>query len=80
MPTESLLLLAALVVLLAAAGLGRHFAASPFKRNALSVLLVVLALATAFLLFYTAGAWFRSNRMLPAHALASSPLPKSQSL
>jgi Na+/H+ antiporter NhaC len=47
--------LAAVIVLLAAAFVGRRFAGSDWQRNALSVAMVVLGLLAAFLVFFGAG-------------------------
>ena len=66
-------ILSVLLLLLAAAGVAPHFSASGRQRNALSVVLVVLGLVTAFFLFFGAGSWFRSHRAQPRpHAGMSS--------
>ena len=66
-------ILGVLLLLLAVAGVARHFSASGRQRNALSVVLVVLGLVTAFFLFFGAGSWFRSHRAQPRpHASMSS--------
>jgi hypothetical protein len=66
MDSETLLIaLAGLLVLLLAAGLARRFA-SGWRKDALSVGLVALALLTAFLLFFAAGTFVRKTRPQPA--------------
>jgi hypothetical protein len=62
MERESLLIsLAALFGLLLVAGLARRSAVG-WRRDALSVTLVVLALLTAFVLFFAAGTFVRRSR------------------
>jgi hypothetical protein len=62
MPTAPLLELAALLILVALAAVGRHYARG-WQRNALSVALVVLGLVTVFFVFFGAGAWIHAARM-----------------
>jgi hypothetical protein len=57
--------LAALLGLLAAAGLARRFT-SGWRRDALSVALVVLGLLAAFVLFFAAGTFVRKGRQAVA--------------
>ncbi|WP_428420281.1 hypothetical protein [Methylibium sp.] len=62
-----------MLVLLAVAGVARYFSVSASQRNALSVVLVVLGLVTAFFFFFGAGSWLREHRVQPtSHAGASS--------
>jgi hypothetical protein len=61
MPTVSLPELAALLVLLVLAAVGRHLTKG-WQRNALSVTLVVLGLLTVFFVFFGAGAWIQAAR------------------
>jgi hypothetical protein len=61
MEVESLPVLGVLLGLLAAAGLARRFFASGWQKDALSVILVVLALLTAFMLFFTVGKLMRGS-------------------
>jgi 4-amino-4-deoxy-L-arabinose transferase-like glycosyltransferase len=65
MRAYALPILAALVVLLAVAGVARYLCASARQRNALSVLLVVLGLLTAFFFFFVAGSWLGGSRSQP---------------
>jgi hypothetical protein len=58
-------ILGALLLLLAVAGVARHLCASGWLRNALSVVLVLLGLVSAFFFFYGAGSWLRSHRAQP---------------
>lgn len=62
MEGESLLVLGVLLGLLAATGLARRFFASGWQKNVLSVTLVVLALLTAFMLFFAAGKLVRGDQ------------------
>ena len=67
------LVLAAMLGLLAIAGLARHFSSTAKLRNTLSVVLVVLGLLTAFLFFFSAGSLFRGYRQQPSpHSSAPS--------
>ena len=65
--------LGALLLLLAIAGVARYFSASARQRSALSVVLVVLGLVTAFFLFFGAGSWFRTHRAQPRSHAGVSP-------
>jgi hypothetical protein len=63
-----LIVLAALLGLMLTAALVRRLA-SGWRKDALSVALVILALLSAFLLFFAAGTLVRRNRPLAADAL-----------
>jgi hypothetical protein len=65
MQARLLPILAALLVLLAVTGVARYLSASARQRSALSVVLVVLGLVTAFFVFYGAGSWLRTHRAQP---------------
>jgi len=71
MEREPLLVLGVLLGLLAAAGIARHFVALGWQKNALSVALVVLALLTAFTVFFAFGEFMRSSQP-PAKPKASA--------
>jgi hypothetical protein len=58
---SALIVLAALFALMLVAALLRRVA-SGWRRDALSIALVVLALLTAFVLFFSAGTLVRRNR------------------
>ena len=58
---SALIILAALFALMLGAALLRRLA-SGWRRDALSIALVVLALLTAFVLFFSAGTLVRRNR------------------
>jgi hypothetical protein len=66
-------ILGALLVLLAAAGFARYLCAPGWQRSALSVLLVVLGLVTAFFFFFAAGSWVRGHRSEPRPRASASP-------
>lgn len=73
MDRESLLIvLAALLGLMLTAALVRRLA-SGWRKNALSVTLVVLALLTAFLIFFAAGTLVRKSGS-PAVSGSSAPV------
>jgi disulfide bond formation protein DsbB len=71
MEREPLLVLGVLLGLLAAAGIARRFVAVGWQKNALSVALVVLALLTAFTVFFAFGELMRSSQP-PAKPKASA--------
>ena len=73
MDADWLLALAVLFCLLAAAGLARRFVAPGWRKNALSVVLVVLGLLTAFAVSFAAGALMRGFQ--PTSKLHGSALP-----
>ena len=73
MRNYALPILAALVVLLAGAGVARHLCTSVRQRKALSVVLVVLGLLAAFFLFFVAGSLFRGSRAQPRPHASASP-------
>jgi len=61
MDIESLLVLALVLGLMSAAALARRFFASGWQRNALSVVIVVLSMVTAFMLFFGLGSVMRGQ-------------------
>jgi|EndMetStandDraft_4_1072995.scaffolds.fasta_scaffold138024_3 hypothetical protein len=73
MRTYALPILAVLLVLLVATGVTKHLSASARQRNALSVFLVVLALLTAFFLFFIAGSLVRGGRSQPRPHASAPP-------
>jgi hypothetical protein len=76
MGSESLLVLVVLLGLLVVAGLARRHFATGWQRNALSVTLVVLALFTAFLLFFAAGSLVRGIQRQAGGDGVTAPIPE----
>jgi hypothetical protein len=74
MGTEALLGLAVVLGLLSAAALARRHFASGWQRNALSIVIVVLGMVTAFMIFFGVGSLTRGKQPPPPlHVRAGPP-------